>query len=149
MSIIRAVFEPGIWKDFSKEHRTLREHVEATLTKYREGRSCDQIAVWGAFGAGKTQFLVLGRRAKSERWPIPIYLHLNDLLDGLSDAPSPDTFRDHASAFVARIVEALRRDSRNQLLRQVFRDDALLAYVLERIELVDPSKDARARTAGR
>jgi hypothetical protein len=143
VSIIRAVFEPGIWKDFSKEHRTLREHVEATLTKYREGRSCDQIAVWGAFGAGKTQFLYWVAERSLNDGLIPIYLHLNDLLDGLSDAPSPDTFRDHASAFVARIVDALRRDPGNQLLRQVFRDDALLAYVLERIELVDLSKDAR------
>src|SRR5438876_8916995 len=101
--MIRAVFEPGIWKDFSKEHRTLRKDVESSLANYRAGRFCDPMAVWGAFGAGKTQFLYWVAEQTLEDGLVPIYLHLNDLLEGLPEAPSPDRFRDHASAFVAQL----------------------------------------------
>src|SRR5439155_8252840 len=100
LSTIRAVFEPGIWKDFSKEHRALREEVEAALGKYRRGGSCDPIAVWGAFGAGKTQFLYWVAERSLDDGLVPVYLHLSDLLIDLPATPSPDEFRDHASAFV-------------------------------------------------
>jgi hypothetical protein len=55
LSEIRAIFEPGIWKDFSKEYRTLREELQISLDGYRAGKFRDPMAVWGAFGAGKTQ----------------------------------------------------------------------------------------------
>lgn len=81
MSEIRAIFEPGIWQNFSKEHRTLRKELETSLTAYQAGKFCDPMAVWGAFGAGKTQFLYWVAEHALEKGLIPVYCHLNDLLD--------------------------------------------------------------------
>ncbi len=80
MSDIRASFEPGIWKDFSNEHRALREVVERALVEYRNGKHPDPIAVWGAYGAGKTQFLFWVAEQAIELGLVPIYFHLNDRL---------------------------------------------------------------------
>lgn len=143
LSIIRAFFEPGIWKDFSKEHRALREEVETALADYCSGRIIDPIAVWGAFGAGKTQFLFWAAEKCVEHGRLPIYFHLNDLLDGLAENPSPDGFRDHARRFVARVVSELRSDPTSDFLRHLYRDDAFLAYVREQLAGIDTSADAR------
>jgi hypothetical protein len=111
VSDIRAEFEPGIWKDFSKEHATLRQEVERALLEYQQGKTPDPIAVWGAFGAGKTQFLFWVAERAVELGLVPVYLHLNDLLDGLPDAPSPDTLRDHASPKTSVIKKGRRVQS--------------------------------------
>lgn len=137
MSTIRAVFEPGIWKDFSKEHRALRQEVETSLAKYREGGLRDPIAVWGAFGAGKTQFLYWVAERSLDEGLIPVYLHLSDLLIDLPNKPSPDAFRDHANSFLAKILTALREHRDDPLLGQVFREDALLSYLVDRLQGAD------------
>ena len=111
LSEIRAIFEPGIWQDFSKEHRTLRKELETSLTAYQAGKFCDPMAVWGAFGAGKTQFLYWVAEHALEKGLIPVYCHLNDLLDRVPDNSTPEGFRDHARAFVSKLVETLRSDS--------------------------------------
>jgi len=80
LSDIRANFEVGIWKDFSNEHRALREAVEQALADYKRGRRPDPIGVWGAYGAGKTQFLFWVAERAIELGLVPIYLHLNDLV---------------------------------------------------------------------
>ena len=143
LSEIRAIFEPGIWKDFSKEHRALREELQLSLASYQTGKFRDPMAVWGAFGAGKTQFLFWVAEQALQSGLIPVYFHLNDLLDGPSEKLSPEGFRDYARAFVARVVEALRSDPGSELLRRTYRDEALLSYVLERLKEVDPSADER------
>jgi hypothetical protein len=137
LSEIRAVFEAALWKDFSKEHRALREELESSLADYRAGKFRDPMAVWGAFGAGKTQFLFWVAEKALEIGLIPVYFHLNDLLDGVSGKPPPEGFRDHARVFVDRLVETLRSDPSNELLRKTYRDEALLSYILERLDEVD------------
>src|SRR5260370_12035419 len=129
MSEIRAIFEPGIWKDFSKEHRTLREELQVCLDGYRTGKFRDPMAVWGAFGAGKTQFLFWVAEQALERGLIPVYFHLNDLLDDLTEKSTPENFRDHARAFVAKMVEALWSDPSRELTRKTYLDEALLDYI--------------------
>lgn len=108
LSDIRAEFEPGIWQDFSKEHAALRREVEQSLVGYREGKFPDPIAVWGAYGAGKTQFLFWVAEKAVELGLVPIYFRLNDLFEALPEGPSPDDLRDHAGKFVARILQTLR-----------------------------------------
>src|SRR5882672_10887620 len=118
MSEIRAIFEPGIWKDFSKEHRALREELQVSLAAYRAGKFRDPIAVWGAFGAGKTQFLFWVAEKALQSGLIPIYFHLNDLLGSVSEKFPPEGFRDHARAFVTKIIETLRSEPNSELLRK-------------------------------
>ena len=77
MSVIRAIFEPGIWQDFSKEHRALREEVDRSLANYAAGKFADPIAVWGAFGAGKTQFLFWVAERALEIGLLPVYLAIH------------------------------------------------------------------------
>ena len=125
---------PG-WQDFSKEHAALRQEVEQALDDYRTGKSPDPIGVWGAFGAGKTQFLFWIAEKAVALGLIPIYLHLNDLLDGLPDSPSPDAFRDHAGRFIAQIVHQLRYEPRADQLVNTYRDKNLLSFVIERQQL--------------
>ena len=137
MSTIRAVFEPGIWKDFSKEHRALRQEVETSLAKYREGGVRDPIAVWGAFGAGKTQFLYWVAERSLDEGLIPIYLHLSDLLIDLPNKPSPDGFRDHANSFLVKILTALREHRDDPVLGHVFRDNAFRSYIVDRLQQAD------------
>jgi hypothetical protein len=143
MSEIRAVFEPGTWKDFSKEHGALREELQTSLASYRAGKFSDPMAIWGAFGAGKTQFLFWVAEKALESGLIPVYFHLNDLLDGVPEKLPPEAFRDYAQAFVAKVVETLRNDSGNDFLRTTYRDEALRSYILERLNGVDPSSDKR------
>lgn len=143
LSEIRAIFEPGIWQDFSKEHRTLREELQVSLAGYRAGKFRDPMAVWGAFGAGKTQFLFWVAEQALEMGLIPVYFHLNDLLDGISEKAPPESFRDHARAFVAKVVEALRSDPSSELLCKTYRDEALLSHILARLAEVDGSADKR------
>jgi hypothetical protein len=143
LSEIRAIFEPGIWKDFSKEHRTLREELQISLDGYRAGKFRDPMAVWGAFGAGKTQFLFWVAEQALERGLIPVYFHLNDLLDDLAEKSTPESFRDHARAFVAKLVEALWSDPSSELLRKTYRDEALLNYILARLAEVGRSDERR------
>lgn len=134
-------FEPGIWKDFSKEHRTLREELQISLDGYRAGKFRDPMAVWGAFGAGKTQFLFWVAEQALERGLIPVYFHLNDLLDDLAQKSTPESFRDHVRAFVVKLVEVLWSAPSSELLRKTYRDEALLNYILARLADVDLSGD--------
>ena len=143
MSDIRAEFEPGIWKDFSKEHAALRQEVERSLMDYRNGKAPDPIAVWGAYGAGKTQFLFWVAEKALELSLTPIYLHLNDLFDGLPDAPSPDTLRDHAGLQVGQIIAKLRESPQDPLLLKTYRDKNLLRFVTERVATFDPQAEVR------
>jgi hypothetical protein len=143
LSEICAAFEPGHWKDFSKEHRALREEVEFSLSDYLAGKVPDAIAVWGAFGAGKTEFLFWVAEKSLELGLIPIYFHLNDLLDDLPEKASPDDFRDHVREFVARVIEALRNDPDNPLLLRTYRDKALLSFILQRLDQIDRKNSLR------
>src|SRR5262249_35935405 len=116
LSEIRAIFEPGIWQDFSKEHRALREEVQSSLDEYRNGKFRDPVAVWGAFGAGKTQFLFWVAEESISRGLIPVYFHLNDVLDGLDSKCPPEGFRDRVHTFVERVIDTLWRDPNSEFL---------------------------------
>lgn len=143
MSDITAEFEPGIWQDFSKGHAALREEVEQSLSQYRDGKSPGPIAVWGAFGAGKTQFLFWVAEKAMELGLIPVYFHLNDLIDALPDNPSPDVLKNHARAFVNNVVQTLRNAPGDESLLKIYRDEALLSYISERLAQVDIARDER------
>src|SRR5256885_541603 len=108
MSEIRAFFERGSWKDFSREHKELRLLLEERLAGYTGDRCPDPLAVWGAYGAGKTQFLFWVAERACEVGFTPVYLHLNDLVEGLPPAVSPDGFRNHACAFTSEILVELK-----------------------------------------
>jgi hypothetical protein len=45
LSEIRATFEPGLWKEFSKEHCALQEELQVSLDAYGAGKFRDPIAV--------------------------------------------------------------------------------------------------------
>ena len=143
MSEIRAIFEPGIWQDFSKEHRTLREELQVSLDAYRAGKFRDPMAVWGAFGAGKTQFLFWVAEQALEKGLIPVYFHLNDLLGDVSEKFTPEGFRVHARAFVVKLVDTLRSDPGSDLLHKTYRDDGLLSYIVARLADVGRHADKR------
>src|SRR5436309_2948114 len=102
-----AHFEPGSWRDFSKEHAVLRQRAETSIAAYRGGRGTARLAVWGGYGAGKTQFLFAVAEMALTQGCLPIYIHLNDLLDGLPKDPSPDAFKEHANAFAQSIAADL------------------------------------------
>jgi len=130
MSEIRAFFEQGAWKDFSKEHTHLREQLEKSLKGYKASRFRDPVAVWGAYGAGKTQFLFWVAEESVKTGLVPVYLHLNDLLENLPADTSPDTFSKHATAFVGRLLDELKTPGKDDgHLREVFRDSNLLDFV--------------------
>jgi len=98
---------------------------------------------WGAFGAGKTQFLFWVAEKALAGGLIPIYFHLNDLLDGAGTEPSPEGFRNHAQAFVTKAIDCLRTDPSSEFLRTIYRDDAFLSYVLERLDQIGETVDKR------
>src|SRR6266704_3669634 len=99
-----AHFEPSSWRDFSQEHALLRQRAEAKISDYRDGRGTARLAVWGGYGAGKTQFLFAVVELALTQGCLPVYIHLNDLLDGLPKDPSPDAFKEHANSFVRAIA---------------------------------------------
>lgn len=135
MSEIRAVFEAGSWRDFSEDHKALRFVIEQALETYEHGRNPDPIAVWGAYGAGKTQFLFWVAEQAVEKGFVPVYFHLNDLLNGLDEGLSPDEFGKHATAFVDRIVAALHDDEAVEpFLIDVYRDEDLLKFIVSHIK---------------
>lgn len=137
MSDIRAEFEPGSWQDFSKQHSALRAEVERCLNEYQKGKNPGQIGVWGAFGAGKTQFLFWVAEKCIELGLVPVYLHLNDLIDGLPEASSPDSFSERAGAHIAVILEKLHQEPTADLLVKSYRDKNLLKFITERIPSLD------------
>ena len=136
MSEIRAVFEQGAWRDFSKEHALLRDKAQKAINGYKNAHFQDPLAVWGAYGAGKTQFLFWIAETAVRAGLIPVYLHLNDLLDSLPADSSPDTFSKHASAFVMRIVQAMKDGRNEESLLGIFRDRNLLQFIKTNL---DPS----------
>ena len=133
MSEIRAVFEPGNWKDFSKQHKELRLLLEDALITCAGGGCPDPLAVWGAYGAGKTQFLFWVAEKASEQGFVPIYFHLNDLIDGLPESLSPDDFRKHAGVFVSEAIKDLHKEEVSGKLLELYRDKALLAFIRQRL----------------
>lgn len=117
--------------------------VEYSLSRYRAGQFCDPIGVWGAFGAGKTQFLFWAAEVSLQSGLLPVYLHLNDLFAGLPDGSSPDDFRDHARTFVATVVENWRTSPDSAFLRQMYRDEALLSFISKGRDKFDLSDKCR------
>src|SRR5260370_19859910 len=111
MSEIRAVFEPGTWKDFSKQHAELRCVLEDSLKTCARGKCPDPLAVWGSYGAGKAQFLFWVAEKACYAGLIPVYFHLNDLLDGVAEGASPDDFRKRAGEFVLERIQTCRSAS--------------------------------------
>jgi hypothetical protein len=99
--------------------------------------------VWGAFGAGKTQFLFWVAEAALRNGLLPLYFHLNDLLDGISEKLSPEDIRDYAHSFVTKILEALQTDPSSRLLSKTYRDEGLLSYVMGQLSHIDRTADKR------
>lgn len=113
------------------------------MADYCNGRTVENLAVWGAFGAGKTQFLYWVAEKCLQIGRLPIYCHLNDLLEGLPENSSPDGFRKHAKQFVSRIITELRTNPASEFLLDTFRDESFLSYLGQHLAGIDPSGDAR------